>query len=94
MSSNIARNTIIRNSVLLSVFTLIVSFVSRALTLVLDNDAIILEVLRFPANLAFIFGYFSGDAQFYLVCLIELIVLFINYCMCFYFWQELKKFKN
>ena len=87
-------NSIIKYSLCLSILTLLISFLVNNVSKEIANDYLILELLSFPVNFAFLFAYFSGDTAFYFVCFLELIVLFVNFCMIFYFIDKFKKQKN
>lgn len=86
-------SSIIKYSLCWSILTLLISFLVNNVSKEIANDYLILELLSFPVNFAFLFAYFSGDTALYFVCFLELIVLFVNFCMIFYFIDKFKKQK-
>ena len=78
-------NSIIKYSLCCSILALLISFLVNNVSKEIANDYLILELLSFPVNFAFLFAYFSGDTA--------LIVLFVNFCMIFYFIDKFKKQK-
>ena len=86
-------NNIIKYSLCCSILTLLISFLVNNVIKEITNDYLILELLSFPVNFAFLFAYFSGDIAFYFVCLLELIVFFVNFWIIFYFIDKFRKRK-
>ena len=82
-------NKIIFYSILFSVLTIVVSFIS--ININNKSGYIILEILGYPASIALMFAYFSGDDAFYLICFIEFISFFITYCMILHFYYVIKR---
>lgn len=87
-------NSIIKYSISCSVLIIFISFISTIVAKEIPSDYLIIKIISFPANLAFLFAHFSGDTAFYFICFIELLVFFVNFCMIFYFIDKFKKQKN
>jgi hypothetical protein len=84
-----SKNKIILYSILFSVLTIVISFIS--ININNKSGYIILEILGYPASIALMFAYFSGDDAFYLICLIEFVSFFITYCMILHFYYVIKR---
>ena len=91
MKSSKQSNGIILKSIFCSILMLVISFFSVNINQQIEPDYIILKVLGMPANIAFIYSYFSGNTYFYLICLIEFIIFVITFSMILHFYYVIKR---
>jgi len=68
------KTTIIILSGLLSIVLIVISFITFRIILP-DNDNIFFEVIAFPASIAGAFAFGSGDIAFWMVVIIETILI-------------------
>ncbi len=88
------QSRILLRSIICSILTLSISFIAIIANQNLKSDYIILKILGMPANLAFMFSYFTDDLAFYIICFIELVAFLITYIMIFHFCYVIKKDRN